>query len=123
MNMENIYIKKTLTDITRTVLLSALCFLWAGTAAQASGDVELDLTKGDIEISSDGYRQGDGKKKEGPTSGDGYIITTNGKETDHVVTVASGKKHDIMFDKVRISTVSGGYNPLYIAPNAGYSPP
>ena len=55
--MENIYIKKTLTDITRTVLLSALCFLWAGTAAQASGDVELDLTKGDIEISSDGYRE------------------------------------------------------------------
>lgn len=121
MNMENIYIKKTLTDITRTVLLSALCFLWAGTAAQASGDVELDLTKGDIEISSDGYRQGDGKKKEGPTGGDGYIITTNGKETDHVVTVASGKKHDIMFDKVRISTVSGGYNPLYIAPDAKVS--
>ena len=81
--------------------------------------MELDLTKGDIEISSDGYRQGDGKKKTGPASGDGYIITTNGKETDHVVTVTSGKKHDIMFDEVEINTASGGgYNPLYIAPDA-----
>ena len=97
---------------------SALCFLWSVTSVYAA-DVELDLTKGDIEISSDGYRQGDGKKKTGPAGGDGYIITTNGKETDHVVTVASGKKHDIMFDEVEINTASGGgYNPLYIAPDA-----
>lgn len=97
---------------------SALCFLWSVTSVYAA-DVELDLAKGDIEISSDGYRQGDGKKKTGPASGDGYIITTNGKETDHVVTVTSGKKHDIMFDEVEINTASGGgYNPLYIAPDA-----
>ena len=44
---------------------SALCFLWLGMSVCAA-DVELDLTKGDIEISSDGYRQGDGKKKTGP---------------------------------------------------------
>ncbi len=115
--MEN-RIKGIRTAALTMLASSALCFLWSVTSVYAA-DVELDLTKGDIEISSDGYRQGDGKKKTGPASGDGYIITTNGKETDHVVTVTSGKKHDIMFDEVEINTASGGgYNPLYIAPDA-----
>lgn len=122
LNMRNVSIRMRMTNVLRTMLVSAaLCILWPGMPANAADDIELDLTKGDIKISSDGYIQGDGKKQAGPDSKDGYIITTDGKETDHVITVTSGKKHDILLDRVKISTVSGGYNPLYIAPDAKVS--
>lgn len=98
------------------ILVAVLFGLWGGGTVYAADDIELDLTKGDIVISTDGYTQDDGSEKEGPGSDGSYIITSGGKETDHVVTVVSGKKHSITFNKVRINTNTGsGYNPLYIA--------
>ncbi len=100
---------------------AAVCVLGASTVAQAgSDDVKLDLTKGSIEISVNGYKQGDGEQKDGPEDDGGYIITTGGEETANVVTVISGRKHEITFNEVNIRTRgSAGYNPLYIAPKAG----
>lgn len=99
------------------IILAAVLFgLWGGRTVYAADDIELDLTKGDIVISTDGYTQDGGSEKEGPGSDGSYIITSGGKETDHVVTVVSGKRHSITFNKVRINTNTGsGYNPLYIA--------
>ena len=98
------------------ILAAALLSLGGGGTVYASDNVELDLTKGDIVISTDGYTQDGGSEKEGPGSDGSYIITSGGKETDHVVTVVSGKRHSITFNKVRINTNMGsGYNPLYIA--------
>ena len=96
-------------------LASVLLSFWGGRTAYAA-DIELDLTKGDIVISTDGYTQDGGSEKDGPGSDGSYIITSGGKETEHVVTVVSGKKHSITFNKVKINTSTGsGYNPLYIA--------
>lgn len=99
------------------IMLAALLFcLWGGTEVFAADNVELDLTKGDIVISTDGYTQDGGDEKDGPESGGSYIITSGGKETEHVITVVSGKKHSITFNKVHINTKTGsGYNPFYIA--------
>lgn len=95
---------------------------WGDETAYAADDVELDLTKGDIVISTDGYTQDGGSEKDGPGTDGRYIITSGGKETDHVVTVVSGKKHSITFNKVKINTNTGsGYNPLYIASIANVS--
>lgn len=106
-------------DIIRTagiILAAALLSLWGSGTVYAADDVELDLTKGDIVISTDGYTQDGKDEKEGPGSEGRYIITSGGKETEHVVTVVSGKRHSITFNKVRINTNTGsGYNPLYIA--------
>lgn len=101
--------------------VAAAFFLWGGTTVYASDDVYLDLAKGSIEISADGYRQDGGEEKDGPEDGS-YVITSDGRETGNVVTVVSGKRHTITFDEVRITAAADkGYNPLYIAPKAKVS--
>ena len=111
---ENKEYKKVLR-MAGIALASVLLSFWGGRTAYAA-DIELDLTKGDIVISTDGYTQDGGSEKDGPGSDGSYIITSGGKETEHVVTVVSGKKHSITFNKVKINTSTGsGYNPLYIA--------
>lgn len=113
--------KKTIMPGIHRILLPALAllFLKGGITAYAADNVELNLEKGDIVISSDGYTQDGGSKKDGPDTDGSYIITSNGKETEHVVTVVSGKKHSIIFNKVQIDTSTGnGYNPFYIAKDA-----
>lgn len=95
-------------------IAAAAFFFWGGMTAHASDNVNLDLTKGDIEISVDGYRQNGGDLKDGPEDGS-YIITSDGKETANVVTVVSGKRHEIILDSVRIRAAK---NPVYIAPKA-----
>lgn len=98
--------------------VAVMFVLWGGQTVYASDDVHLDLSKGDIEISVDGYRQNGGEEKDGPEDGS-YIITSDGRETGNVVTVVSGKRHEIIFDEVRITAASDrGFNPLYIAPKA-----
>lgn len=101
--------------------VAAAFFLWGGTTVYASDDIYLDLSKGDIEISMDGYRQNGGEEKDGPEDGS-YVITSDGRETGNVVTVVSGKRHAVIFDEVRITAAADrGYNPLYIAPKAKVS--
>lgn len=102
-------------------LTVAAFFLWGGMTAYASDNVNLDLTKGDIEISVDGYRQNGGDLKDGPEDGS-YVITSDGMDTSNVVTVVSGKRHNIVLDEVRIHAAADrGYNPIYIAPKAKVS--
>ena len=57
MKKKRLQIRWKLAQITAAAL-----FLWGGltATAHASGNVNLDLTKGDIEISVDGYRQNGG---------------------------------------------------------------
>ena len=101
--------------------VAVMFVLWGGQTVHASDDVYLDLSKGDIEISTDGYRQSGGEEKDGPEDGS-YVITSDGRETGNVVTVVSGKRHKIVFDEVRITAASDdGFNPLYIAPKAKVS--
>ena len=101
--------------------VAAAFFLWGGTTVYASDDIYLDLSKGDIEISMDGYRQNGDEEKDGPEDGS-YVITSDGRETGNVVTVVSGKRHAVIFDEVRITAAADrGYNPLYIAPKAKVS--
>lgn len=110
--------KSVIIEILAGALAVMLVSGWKGGTAFAADDVKLDLTKGDIEISTDGYRQSGGDLKDGPEDGS-YIITSGGKETSHVVTILSGKNHNITFDQVNIRTATGtGCNPLYIAPKA-----
>ena len=102
-------------------IAAAVFFLWGGMTVSASDNVNLDLSKGDIEISRDGYRQNGDELKDGPEDGS-YVITSNGRETENVVTVVSGKNHEIILDEVRIRAAADkGYNPLYIAPKAKVS--
>ena len=102
-------------------IAAAVFFLWGGMTVSASDNVNLDLSKGDIEISRDGYRQNGGELQDGPEDGS-YVITSNGRETENVVTVVSGKNHEIILDEVRIRAAADkGYNPLYIAPKAKVS--
>ncbi len=116
MNKEQIQTRRNLIGIA-----AATFFLWGGTTAYASDNVNLDLSKGDIEISADGYRQNSDEWKDGPEDGS-YVITSDGRETENVITVTSGKRHDIILDEVRIHTTADrGYNPLYIAPKAKVS--
>ncbi len=114
MKKKRLQIRWKLAQITAAALL-----LWGGltATAHASGNVNLDLTKGDIEISVDGYRQNGGDLKDGPEDGS-YVITSDGKETANVVTVVSGKRHEIILDSVRIHAAA---NPVYIAPKAKVS--
>ena len=116
MNKKQMHTKRNLIGI-----IASLFFLWGGTTVNAADNVNLDLTKGDIEISVDGYRQNGGEMKDGPEDGS-YVITSNGKETGNVVTVVSGKRHEIILDGVRIHAAADrGYNPIYIAPKAKVS--
>lgn len=116
MNKKQMHTKRNLIGI-----IAALFFLWGGTTVNAADNVNLDLTKGDIEISVDGYRQNGGEMKDGPEDGS-YVITSNGKETGNVVTVVSGKRHEIILDGVRIHAAADrGYNPIYIASKAKVS--
>ncbi len=113
MNKKQMYTKRNLLGI-----IAISFFLWGGTTAYASDNVNLDLTKGDIEISVDGYRQNGGELKDGPEDGS-YVITSDGAETGNVITVVSGKRHEIILDNVRIHAAADrGYNPIYIAPKA-----
>ena len=66
MKKKRLQIRWKLAQITAAALL-----LWGGltATAHASGNVNLDLTKGDIEISVDGYRQNGGDLKDGPEDG------------------------------------------------------
>ena len=86
---------------------AAALFLWGGltATAHASGNVNLDLTKGDIEISVDGYRQNGGDLKDGPEDGS-YVITSDGKETANVVTVVSAKFLSCFFSSIKTSFLS-----------------
>ena len=113
--------KKRIKTGRNLIGAAAMMFLlWGGQPAYAADDVHLDLSKGDIEISSDGYRQNGGEEKDGPEDGS-YVITSDGRETGNVVTVASGKRHSIIFDEVRITTSPDKGNPLYIAPKSKVS--
>lgn len=116
MNKKKIHMRRNLLGIAAVTF-----FLWGGTTAYASDNVNLDLSKGHIEIGKDGYRQNSDEWKDGPEDGS-YVITSDGKETGNVITVVSGKGHDIILDEVRIHTAADkGYNPLYIAPKAKVS--
>lgn len=72
MNKKQMHTKRNLIGI-----IASLFFLWGGTTVNAADNVNLDLTKGDIEISVDGYRQNGGEMKDGPEDGS-YVITSNG---------------------------------------------
>lgn len=118
--MNKIWIQSNLKRRITLLAAAAVCIFGGSAVVRAdSGDVRLDLTKGSIEISADGYKQADGEEKDGPEEDGSYIITTDGDETGNVITVVSGRNHKITFNEVNIRTRgSKGYNPLYIAPKA-----
>ena len=66
--------KKRIKTGRNLIGAAAMMFLlWGGQPAYAADDVHLDLSKGDIEISSDGYRQNGGEEKDGPEDGS-YVL-------------------------------------------------
>ena len=80
---------KTYAERKRSLFLPLLflaLFLFQ-TDTFAAGDVELDLTKGSIVISEDGYTQDGGALQDGPTGKNSYVITSGGKMTEHTITV------------------------------------
>ncbi len=109
---------KTYAERKRSLFLPLLflaLFLFQ-TDTIAAGDVELDLTKGSIVISEDGYTQDGGALQDGPTGKNSYVITSGGKMTEHTITVESGKGHAITLQAVVIDT--DNKNAFYIAPGA-----
>lgn len=104
------------------MLTAAFVLLFGASAHAAENNVELNLSKGDIEISDEGYRQGGSDWKDGPKEKGSYIISGNGSTLQYGITVTGSEQHSITIKNVITGFPYGGEdaqkNAFYIAPGA-----
>ncbi|MCD7946868.1 MAG: InlB B-repeat-containing protein [Oscillospiraceae bacterium] len=95
---------KKMVSVTLAALIT-LSLLTAGVPTFAADPVELDLTDGDVVISSTGYTQGSGSFEAWT---DDYVLTSSGT-TSHTITAASGT-HQITLDGIDIDTTGCAFS-------------